>query len=76
MKELFFENWKAKLASLLIAVSIWYVIKSNLDKNVRSFPIPGTGTMPTTPSNSVMPLIDDIITNPLAPPPIPGSGGV
>ena len=75
MKELIFENWKAKLASLLIAVSIWYLIKSNLDKNVRSFPIPGTGTMPTTPSINPLPLIDDIITNPLAPPPIPGSGG-
>ena len=36
MKELFFENWKAKLASLLIAMSIWYVIKSNLDKSMKT----------------------------------------
>jgi len=73
MKELFFENWKAKLASLLIAISIWYVIKSHLEKSIISYPVPGTGTVPSTPSIGPGPLIKDIIPNPLAPPPVPGS---
>ncbi len=71
MKELFFENWKAKLASLLIAMSIWYVIKSNLDKSKPDPPVPGT--KPGTPSVNPGPIIEDIIPNPLAPPPVPGS---
>ena len=74
MKELFFQNWKAKLTSLLIAVSIWYVIKTNLDRKLRgNYPIPGTGTVPTAPAISPVPLLEDIIPNPLAPPPVPGS---
>ncbi len=71
MKDLFLNNWKAKLASLLIAISIWYVIKSNLVQDNISYPVPGTE--PGAPSVDPVPVIEEIINSPLAPPPVPGS---
>lgn len=71
MKDLFLNSWIAKLASLLIAVMIWYVIKSNLVQDNISYPVPGTDPG-TSPIESV-PVIEDIISSPLAPPPVPGS---
>ena len=73
MKDLFFDNWKAKLASLLIAIMVWYVIKSHLDNSVIGFPVPGTGNGSAVPTETSGPeIIEDIITNPLAPP-VPGA---
>lgn len=71
MKDFFIKNWKAKLASLLIAISIWYVIKSNLVQGNISYPVPGTD--PGTPLVDPVPAIEEIISSPLAPPPVPGS---
>lgn len=70
IKHIFFNNWKPKLASLLVAMSIWYLIKSHLEEDVQEFPVPGTST-PTAPRPST-PSLDDALLPPLAPP-IPGS---
>jgi hypothetical protein len=70
IKLFFVENWRGKVISLFIAISIWWVIKSHLDADRQSFPIPGTGS--PTPRSTTAPIIDDSILNPLAPP-IPGN---
>jgi len=73
MKQWLVDNWRAKLASLLIAISIWYVIKSHLDQNIRTFPVPGTATTPAASPAVQGPSAEETITSPLTPPPIPGS---
>ncbi len=70
IKQLVFDNWKPKFASLLVAMSIWYLIKSHLETDIQTFPVPGT-TTPTTP-RPAPPTLDDALLGPLAPP-IPGS---
>jgi hypothetical protein len=30
VKRFFFENWRAKLMSLIVATAVWYVIKKNI----------------------------------------------
>ena len=30
VKRFFFENWRAKLMSLIVASAVWYVIKKNI----------------------------------------------
>jgi len=78
IKRFFIESWRAKLVSLFIAVSIWYLIKSNLDGTGReSFPVPGTAPA-TTPRPSTGPALEDTLLGPLipvpAPIPVPGGG--
>jgi len=51
-------------------MSIWYLIKSHLEADVESFPVPGT-VAPTTP-RAPQPTLDDALLGPLTPP-IPGS---
>lgn len=68
-RTLFLENWKGKVASLLIAIAIWYLIKSHLEADKPSFPIPGTST--TVPARPPGPNLDDTLLSPLAPP-VPG----
>lgn len=63
IRQFLVEGWKAKLVSLFIAISIWYLIKSNLDGAKRDFPVPGT----TVPS----PAPDASILGPLIPAPVP-----
>ena len=70
VKQLLIDNWKPKVASFLVAISIWYLIKSHLDADVQTFPVPGT-TAPVTPRQAPTTL-DDALLGPLAPP-IPGS---
>jgi len=70
IKQLCIDNWRAKTASLLVAMSIWYLIKSHLEADVESFPVPGT-VAPTTP-RAPQPTLDDALLGPLTPP-IPGS---
>ena len=43
LREFLVESWRGKLASLLIAIAIWYLIQSHLDADNPSFPVPGTG---------------------------------
>jgi hypothetical protein len=31
MKRFFFENWRAKLMSLIVATAVWYLIRKNVD---------------------------------------------
>lgn len=72
IKTLVLESWRAKFLSLLIAVAIWYLIKSHLDADQPSFPVPGTESpvpVRTTPG----PNLDNTLLNPL--PPVPGNGG-
>lgn len=68
---LFVESWRGKLASLLIAVAIWYLIKSHLDAENPSFPVPGTTTAPA-PRNGNGPDLDNTLLSPLTPP-VPGN---
>lgn len=70
-REFFVENWRGKLASLLVAVAIWYLIKSNLEDTGNDFPVPGTTELPTTRPPGP-PAIDETILGPLAPP-VPGN---
>jgi hypothetical protein len=68
LKKFFVENWKAKLVSLFIATSIWYLIKSHLDSNEPAFPVPGTGTTPAA-RPVTGPVLDDTLLGPLITPP-------
>lgn len=70
IKLFFTEHWRGKVVSLLVAFSIWYLIKSHLDSERVSFPVPGTGTPP--PRATTNPTVEESILNPLTPP-IPGS---
>ncbi|MEM1441202.1 MAG: hypothetical protein AAGF67_02600 [Verrucomicrobiota bacterium] len=59
----------AKLASVLIAFAIWYLIHDHLESDKPSFPVPGTSSPPArTPTG---PNLDDTLLAPLAPP-VPG----
>ncbi|MEM9015517.1 MAG: hypothetical protein AAGC68_00790 [Verrucomicrobiota bacterium] len=69
IKTFFIESWRGKLASLLIAFSIWYLIKSHLEADQPRFPVPGTEPRPARTSNG--PTLDETILSPLAPP-VPG----
>ena len=69
-KALFLENRRGKLASLLISIAIWYLIKSHLEADKPRFPIPGTNT--PVPARSTGPNLDDTLLSPLAP--VPGAG--
>lgn len=71
VKSFFLENWRGKLASLLISFAIWYLIKSHLDAENPSFPVPGTTTAPA-PRPSTGPNLDGTLLSPLAPP-VPGN---
>jgi len=43
MKTLLQHNWKAKLASLLVAIAVWYLVKGYVMRpSAPFFPIPGT----------------------------------
>ncbi len=69
LKQFFVDNWKSKLISLFIAISIWHLIKSHLDSGNQSFPVPGTGI--STPSRPAAgPVLDDTLLGPLIPPPV------
>ncbi len=71
IKSLFLEGWIAKLTSLLIATAIWYLIKSHLDGDNKSFPVPGTESTVPVRSSSV-PGLEESILSPLTPP-VPGN---
>ncbi|MDF2376693.1 MAG: hypothetical protein P1U81_10660 [Verrucomicrobiales bacterium] len=70
LKAVFIENWPAKLASLLIATAIWYLIRNHLDADQPSFPVPGTSSVPARPSTGT--ILDDTLLSPPAPP-VPGN---
>ena len=73
LKQFLVEGWKAKLVSLFIAISIWYLIKSNLDGTRREFPVPGTTVPASVPDDSILgPLIPAPVPVPV---PIPVPGG-
>jgi hypothetical protein len=73
LKQFLVEGWKAKLVSLFIAISIWYLIKSNLDVARRDFPVPGTTVPAAVPDGSILgPLIPAPVPVPV---PIPVPGG-
>lgn len=69
LKQFFVDNWKSKLISLFISISIWYLIKSHLDAGSRNFPVPGTST-PTPLRPIGGPVLDDTLLGPLIPPPV------
>lgn len=70
IKQFFIESWRAKLVSLFIAVSIWYLIKSHLDGERMDFPVPGTSpTIPARPP--VGPALEESLLGPLIPAPLP-----
>jgi YbbR domain-containing protein len=43
MKALLLNNWKAKVASLLVAIAIWYLVKDHLAQPSMPF-FPNTST--------------------------------
>ena len=58
-KQLFIQHWQAKLASLFLAVAIFYLIDTHLQNPERvQFPIPGTDVnpLPDNSPNSVTPI--------------------
>ncbi|MEM6279828.1 MAG: hypothetical protein AAF733_10140 [Verrucomicrobiota bacterium] len=59
----------AKLASVVIATAIWYLIHNHLESDKPSFPVPGTSSPPVRTSTG--PNLDDTLLSPLAPP-VPG----
>lgn len=69
-RSLFLENWKGKVTSLLISIAIWYLIKSHLESDKPSFPVPGTDA--PVPTRASGPNLDDTLLSPLAPP-VPGA---
>ncbi len=71
LKLLVVHGWKGKLVSLFVALSIWYLIKSNLEKARQDFPVPGT-TLLTPLRPTTGPVIDESILTPLIPAPAPG----
>lgn len=71
LKALFIENWPGKLASLLIALAIWYLIRNHLESERDDIPVPGTGAPPPARATTG-PNLDETILNPLAPP-VPGN---
>lgn len=70
IKRFLVESWRAKLVSLFIAISIWYLIRSHLDGERREFPVPGT-----VPAATVRPVggsgLEESILSPLIPAPVP-----
>ena len=43
MKKLLLHNWKTKIASLLVAIAIWFLVKDHVQMpSAPFFPIPGT----------------------------------
>lgn len=73
VKLLIVHGWKGKLVSLFVALSIWYLIKSNLEKARQDFPVPGTAPLtPLRPGTG--PVIDESILTPLIPAPAPAPG--
>ncbi len=43
MKTLLQNNWKAKVASLLVAIAVWYLVKGHVRRpSAPFFPVPGT----------------------------------
>jgi len=53
LKSVILKNWIAKLVSLAIAMSVWYLTKSNLPPVKEEFPVPGSDTVaePEPPTN-------------------------
>lgn len=70
IKRFLMESWRAKLVSLFIAISIWYLIRSHLDGDRREFPVPGTvPAVPLRPATT--PALEESILSPLIPAPVP-----
>ncbi len=68
IKRFFAESWLAKLVSLVLAFSIWYLVKSNLETR-HDFPVPGTA--PANASRTPGASLEDSILGPLLPAPLP-----
>ncbi len=53
LKSAMLDNWIAKLVSLAIAMSVWYLTKTNLPPSQEEFPVPGVETVaePVPPTN-------------------------
>jgi len=64
IKRFLVESWRAKLVSLFIAISIWYLIRSHLEGDQREFPVPGTAP-------ASVPGLEESILSPLIPAPAP-----
>ena len=68
LKRFLVESWRAKLVSLFIALSIWYLIRSHLESDKKDFPVPGELSNPKREDSILGPLIP-------TPPLIPVPGG-
>ena len=71
IKRFLVDSWRAKLGSLFIAISIWYLIRSHLEADRREFPVPGTAPAPVLEESILSPLIPPPVQVPI-PIPIPG----
>ena len=72
MKAILLHNWKAKIASLVLAVAIWFLIQLSIQVQLPpEIPVPGEEPPKRTiPPNPLVP------EGPPTTPPIPGLGGV
>jgi len=69
-KAMFVESWRPKCLTLILAVAVYYGIRTQLDPGQPIFPVPGT--VPEAPTRPpAAPGLGDTLLNPI-PVPIPG----
>ncbi|NNE90177.1 MAG: hypothetical protein HKN23_00875 [Verrucomicrobiales bacterium] len=51
LQNLFLNNWQSKIAALLVAIAVWYLVKSYQSASpIRTTPVPGEAPVTDPPS--------------------------